>query len=469
MVQPWDRVQARGGDPFAQLDLALKRHATAVPDDEYVELGGPPPLDLTPETVMEPDITLEFLTIQLPFARRRAEERGEALRFDQLICQACAGSTFMRVRAASYWQMACETCGTLLPRQEVTKALGQVAEFAAVAVPRTHVEREERNWVKVFRFDDLTDLETMAALSSSDEHAQTRLKATVRRLVKSSTVRHLAAPSAKWEFQLDKMREQFPNFRRAIDEVIAPSFAVASAGGRIRPSPMLMVGPPGCGKTFFSSSLAEMLRTPTFGIDMSAASTGSSLDGLAVYWSNAAPGLVFTTLAWGRPGSPATANPIGVLDELDKVCSGQRYDPLAPLHALLEVESAKRFEDQSLPGIAIDASHVRWLCCANALEPIPKPLLSRLHVVQVEPPTLSESYKLFEQVFSNVVGEALLRDFEEGIARSILNHALGKWSVREFKTRAGMAIGRALLNGRRCVQTQDFETSYAADVRRIGF
>lgn len=84
---------------------------------------------------------------------------------------------------------------------------------------------------------------------------------------------------------------------------------------------------------------------------------------------------------------------------MDKVALDQRYDPLAPLHALLEVESSKCFENQSLPGIAVDASHIRWVCCANETAPIPKPLLSRLHVVQVEPPTVGEAYELFERVF----------------------------------------------------------------------
>jgi ATP-dependent Lon protease len=154
---------------------------------------------------------------------------------------------------------------------------------------------------------------------------------------------------------------------------------------------------------------------------------------------------------------------------LDKVALDQRYDPLAPLHSLLEVETAQRFEDQSLPGIAIDASHVRWLCCANDLAPIPKPLLSRLHVVQVEPPTKAEVYRVFEQVFADVVDNSLLKDFDQEISKSILDHAAGTMSVREFKTRAGMAVGRALVEGRRCVQGADFEGSKTLPSLKMGF
>jgi hypothetical protein len=265
-------------------------------------MGGPPPIDTTPETVEKPDITLEFLTIHLPFARQRAAETEDALLFDAMVCQACAGAVFVRVRAGGYWQFACESCGTLLPRQAVTKALAQVAALAASTAPAqqcqasSQIGREQRDWVKVFRLDS-TDAPGMATLSSSDEHAKARLRATVQCLMKSTLVRHLAVPSQRWQSQLDGLRERFPNFGRAIDEVIAPSFAVAAAGGRIRPAPLLLLGPPGCGKSFFAASLAEMLRTPTFQVDMSAASIGSILDGLAIYWGNSGPGLVFKTLA----------------------------------------------------------------------------------------------------------------------------------------------------------------------------
>ncbi|MFM9928400.1 AAA family ATPase [Variovorax sp. H27-G14] len=499
MVQPWDRAGARGKDPFAQLDRALRQHADAASGQLFDEqeapagqetpegqeeqdapegfewMGGLPPIDTTPESVEEPDVTMEFLAIRLPFARHRAAETGVTLLFDAMICQACAGAVFLRVRAAGYWQYGCDQCGTLLPRREVTKVLGQVAELAAATLPTRvqgqppQVGREQRDWVKVFRLDDLADPQAMATLNSSDEHAQARLKATVQRLVKSSTVRHLAVPSQKWRTQLDDMREQFPNFERAIDEVIAPSLAVAAAGGRTRPAPLLLVGPPGCGKSFFASRLATMLRTPTFQVDMSAASIGAVLDGLAVYWGNSAPGLVFKTLAWGRGGVQATANPIAVLDELDKVAVDQRHDPLAALYTLLEVETAARFEDQSLPGILVDASHIRWVCCANDTGSIPKPLLSRMHVVQIEAPTQAQVHGMFERVFENLVSEMLLISFEKSIPTSVLERVVGGMSVREFKTRAGMAVGRALVAGRRCVQAEDFEIARIRSVPKMGF
>ena len=468
MVQPWDRVGSRRGDPFAQLDRALRQGEEAVPPG-YVAMGGPPPVDTTPESVEEPDITLEFLTIRLPFARQRAQETGDTLLFDAMTCAGCNCKVFMRVRASNYWQFGCEICGTLVPRRTVSDALKQAAELAAAAVPNPRQDTQKSNWIKVFGLDDSVDEHTRATLSSGDEHAQARLRATAQRLAKSGANRQLALPARSWRAELDALREQFPNFLQAINDVIEPGLAIAAADGRVRPAPLLLVGPPGCGKTYFAYSLAKLLKTPMFRVDMSTASMGAALDGLAVFWGNSGPGAVFSTLAWGRGGRPATANPVGFLDEIDKVAPDHRYDPLAPLHVLLEVESAKTFEDQSLPGLSIDASHIRWVCVANEVERIPKPILSRLLVVHVQPPTLAETRKVFERVFESEVRRTMLRGFNVGISSSILDQVVGKFSVREFKTRAAIAIGRALVRNRNAVQTEGFEALRVEMGRRMGF
>jgi hypothetical protein len=151
----------------------------------------------------------------------------------------------------------------------------------------------------------------------------------------------------------------------------------------VRGRPLAAGGAARVGESYFASQLVGLLRTSLFKIDMAAATAGAALCGLSVHWANAGLGEIFKTLAWGAGGVKATANPLGFLDEIGKVAEDRRMDPLAPLHALLEVESAGHFEDQSLPGIAIDASFIRWICCANELAAIPTSLPSRLHIVRV--------------------------------------------------------------------------------------
>ena len=71
-----------------------------------------------------------------------------------------------------------------------------------------------------------------------------------------------------------------------------------------------------------------------------------------------------------------TLSPVFFLDELDKPGQGGKSDPLGPLYALLEKESAARFTDEYL-SVAINASHITWLAAVNDASSLPPPLLSR--------------------------------------------------------------------------------------------
>ena len=243
--------------------------------------------------------------------------------------------------------------------------------------------------------------------------------------------------------------------------------SIAAAGGRARPVPLLLVGPPGVGKSYFAEALSKILNVPRVKIDMASATMGASIGGLCVHWGNAGPGEVFKALAFGRSGMKAVANPLVFLDEIDKVREGMRYDPLAPLYSLLE-ESAKVFEDESLPGLEMDASHVRWIMCANETGPIPGPILSRVHVVHVRESTDSELIHIRARIFSGVVKNIGIPDFEDYLPPSILNGA-GNQGPRKFKTACVMAIGKALARGKYCVSEMDFEVGLSKTVRKLGF
>ena len=417
------------------------------------------------ESKPPPDRVYHYIKVTIDAMRDVASARGEAFLFDNLHCGVCGCGDASR-GFDSDWFWSCNNCGSCVNDQE---ALEQLEKLHTSNNEQLHLTlRTVEDCIDVFNIDDLASAADNASTSSSDENASARLKHTVKRLIDTGTSRPFAAPSEAWQSQLDKLREQFPNFIEAIDEVLEPSFAIAAAGGRARPPPLLLVGAPGVGKSYFASLLAALLKTPMFKIDMASASSGSSIDGLATHWANSAPGEVFKALAWGRNGIAATSGPIGFLDEIDKVGNDLRYDPIAPLYSLLEVESAKNFEDQSLPGIRINASYVRWIACANCLTTIPKPILTRFHIVHVESPTASETAHMFERIFCDVVAESTL-DFDDRISKSMIQAATKRFSAREFKTRCVMAIGKALARNRRSVEATDFGTSPAPSARKMGF
>ena len=326
----------------------------------------------------------------------------------------------------------------------------------------------QRRQITVFRQKDLDGLEAgVGATTSGDDHS-TRLKATLRHLRSTGGGRPLAAPPAHWEVKVADLLQRFPNFRRVIEQAIAPSLAIASQGGYVRPPPVLLVGPPGCGKSHFAQTVADMLGVPLVKQDMSTATMSCTLSGLAPHWSNSSPGEVFKALAFGRGGATAVANPSFFLDEIDKVGGDHRYDPLAPLYSLLEIESAAQFEDEALPGLRMDASHIRWLLTANDTSAIPSPILSRVLAFQIEMPDANELRGMNRRIFEASVSYSGLSNFSSKLPRGLDAKFLGL-GPREFKTRCAMAIGKAIQAGRQAVLPQDFAMPAVLSKGRIGF
>lgn len=322
--------------------------------------------------------------------------------------------------------------------------------------------------LKIFKIEQLDALKKDFKLNSGDAETQNRIAATIKRMLLAGVYRRFIAPPKSWRHDIGQLQRQFPNFTKTIEEAIMPSLAIASAGGISRPTPLLLVGPPGIGKSYFTEMLGAMLGVPMVNIDMASASMGSSIGGLAAHWANSGPGEVFKTLALGKSGREAVSNPLIVLDETDKVSPEHRYDPLGPLYTLLETISARKFIDESIPAIQMDASHIRWILCANDSKNIPKAILSRVHEIYVNEPTRSEREEMFVRIFANVVEDSGLNGFDPHVPPAVIQiaHDMGP---REFKTKSVMALGNALLSNRMRVGDTDFVVSTASKRPRMGF
>jgi ATP-dependent Lon protease len=79
------------------------------------------------------------------------------------------------------------------------------------------------------------------------------------------------------------------------------------------------------------------------------------------------------------------------------------YDITTPLLRLLEKVSAQTFIDQSVPHVTVDTSQVRWLLTANSIEGVSEPLLSRLVVFHIEPPTAEQAMKIAQSIANKTV------------------------------------------------------------------
>lgn len=156
--------------------------------------------------------------------------------------------------------------------------------------------------------------------------------------------------------------------------------------------PILIWGPPGCGKTHFLSRLAELSGVQYRRLDYSSVEGGMSIAGTDARWSNSRPGAIVETIA-----QTGCANPLFFIDEVEKAKRNHgASDPYHALLPLLQRDTAKTFFDQSLSA-RVDLSFVSYAFAANEIWQLPAPLLDRLRIFEVRYPRGKQLRELIER------------------------------------------------------------------------
>jgi ATP-dependent Lon protease len=316
--------------------------------------------------------------------------------------------------------------------------------------------------IPIAGFKDVYDLPTVEkALQELPGSANEALRAVYEKMLRLGGQRFTVKPSTLPEMQ--RLFEQLPNFREVLEDIRKHLALCVDSNDSIELPPMLLLGEPGIGKTHFARKLAELLGTGFGFVPMSSLTAGWVLSGASSQWKNAKPGKVFDTFLNGE-----YANPVIVVDELDKASSDGQYDPLGALYELLEIDTATRFIDEFVE-LPIDASGAVWLATANDAARIPEPLLNRMAVYEIEAPDDTGSLRIARTIYSETRNaHDWGRQFPEVPADDTLAK-LASLPPREMRRAVQSAFGTAKLAGRHEMRPDDIQVNRGGRRHKIGF
>jgi len=299
------------------------------------------------------------------------------------------------------------------------------------------------------------------ALQDLPPSANDALRALYEKMLRVGGQRFAVKPSGLPEMQA--LFEELPNFGDVLEHIRRQLALCIDSNDDVELQPILLLGGPGIGKTHFARRVSQMLGTGYGFVPMSSLTAGWVLSGASSQWKNAKPGKVFETFLNGD-----YANPVMVVDEIDKASADGQYDPLGALYELLEIQTAMRFTDE-FAEIPIDASGAVWFATANDASRIPEPLLNRMNVYEIEPPDAAGSARIARSLYREIrESHDWGRQFPEMPSGSVVEK-LALLTPREMRRAVQAAFGNAKVSGRDELRPEDVDIQRGSRKSRIGF
>jgi ATP-dependent Lon protease len=162
-----------------------------------------------------------------------------------------------------------------------------------------------------------------------------------------------------------------------VKDRILEFLAVGAFKGEIAGSILLLVGPPGVGKTSIGRSVADALGRKFYRFSLGGMRDEAEIKGHRRTYIGAMPGKFIQALK-----EVQVANPVIMLDEIDKIGASYQGDPASALLEVLDPEQNSEFLDHYLD-LRVDLSKVLFICTANQLDTIPAPLLDRMETLRL--------------------------------------------------------------------------------------
>ena len=230
---------------------------------------------------------------------------------------------------------------------------------------------------------------------------------------------------------LNKDHAGLEDVKDRILEFIAVGARKKAVGGSI----ILFVGPPGVGKTSIGRAIAEAVGRPFFRFSVGGMRDEAEIKGHRRTYIGAMPGKIVQALK-----RVDVANPVIMIDEVDKIGSDFRGDPASALLEVLDPEQNSDFMDHYLD-VRFDLSQVLFLLTANQLDTVPRPLLDRAEVIRLPGYIASEKVEIARKhLWPRQLKEHGIASSEVTLTKGVFKHL-----VENYAREPGVRILEGLL------------------------
>lgn len=299
--------------------------------------------------------------------------------------------------------------------------------------------------------------------ASSEE--QTRIER-LRALVTQHVHRPLVVGDAAMRNRVSQLRFECPAFA-GVASIIerAVTLSMATATGLSFP-PIVLIGPPGVGKTHFERRLTAALDCETYTFSCATNSDAQALiAGHPPTWRGARMGVLTEAMLGGE-----TANPVIILDEVDKFVTHVSERPFNSLLTLLEPENASALVDEYLR-VSFDLSRCLIIATANDLNALPRFIQDRFLIIEIAPP----DGKMLREIAQRIAAEIIAnhRQVFAPVDDAVIGR-LAQANPRHIRRLMVLALGFAAAQGRRHLDVADVAAAEACMApvfasRPIGF